>query len=102
MSMEIQQFIIKRLEAAHWQHVPVVIVGLSSNCLLFKKDEVAMLIETGVIPKENKERARDKIRFLARQNAARYRMKCVELQPKIYYGHITNETVPRIKGLCKF
>lgn len=59
-----------------------------------------MLIETGLIPDQNKVRARNKIRSVARQNATRYRGTSPE-SDNIYYGYVTNETLPRIKGLNK-
>ena len=94
--MEIQEFIVRRLESIHWRYIPVALAGLSENCLLFKKDNITMLIETGIVYKKQQ---RDKIRKLAHQNAILYRS--TQPTPDIYYGHVTNETIPHIKCLYK-
>lgn len=94
--MEIQEFIIGRLESAKWQCVPITLTGLSEHCLLFKKDNLVMLIETGIVSKIQQ---RDEIRKKARQNAILYRK--THTRPDIYYGHVTNETIPHIKCLYK-
>lgn len=94
--MEIQEFIVKRLESAKWRCVPVTLAGLSEHCLVFKKNNLVMLIQTGVVSKIQQ---RDEIRKTARQNAILYRR--THSEPDIYYGHVTNETIPHIKCLYK-
>lgn len=102
--MEIQDFLKKRLVKAQWAHVETTLSGLSQNCLIFEKNTCFMLIETGYIhvneSEKIKQRNRDRIKILSKQNADRFNFKHFN-HKKIYYGYVTNETMPRIKCLYK-